>query len=116
MATITPTVTALSAERAFRYTWAGVTNADTCVPIDDMVLYADRSAQVSGTFDGGSVAIEGTIVGDVWATLTDQADNALVFSTAKIEVIAPVTTKLRPNPASLGANGSVTISVLVRRN
>jgi len=65
-------------------TWPNMTNGDTGLPFT-LAEYADRSAQVEGTFgSGGIVLIEGTNDATNWRTLNDPYSNAISITTAKI--------------------------------
>lgn len=94
-------------------TWANLTTGDTGDPVDYRA-YTDRAVQVTGTFGGATVTIEGTIDGTNYATLTDPQGNALSITAAKIEQVAETVVKIRP--AVTGGSGtSVTVSLLAHR-
>lgn len=59
--------------------------------------YPRKSVQVTGTFGGGSVQIEGSNDGGVtYFTLTDPQGNVLTFTAAGGEKIAENTERVRP--------------------
>jgi hypothetical protein len=62
-------------------------------------LLADRSIQVSGTFGGATVTVEGANnpTSPVWHTLNDSRGegNALSFTTADTRQISEITTQIR---------------------
>lgn len=95
-------------------TWTGLANGDTGAPAG-RPEYADRTVQVYGTFDSGSVTIEGTCGGNQWATLTDPQGNALTFSSGRIEAITENVLQVRPS-SSGGASMSCTVVMVGRRN
>lgn len=71
--------------------------------------YTDKSAQVTGTFGGATLQIEGSNDGANWATLTDPQGNALSFTTAKIEMVAEATAQIRPKIT--GGDGTTNLNV-----
>lgn len=83
-----------------------------------IVLGADRSIQVTGTFGvGGNCRIQGcneaTPVN--WATLTDPQGNALDFTAAKIEQVSEMTRWIRPSITAGDGTTSLTVTLLARR-
>ncbi len=121
MATIQPTVLDISEEENGNassrvITWGPMikTTDDVGAPIA-FVGFPDRSVQVTGTFGvGGAVAIEGTIDGTNYATLTDPQGNALSFTATKVEAISELVRKIRPRVTAGDASTSLTVSLLVR--
>lgn len=96
--------------------WSGLTVNDTGAPFV-LSQYADRSAQVEGTFGaGGVVVIEGTNDGINWRTLNDPYSIAISISTPKIQAISELVSKIRPRVISGDGTTSVTISMLMRKN
>ena len=82
--------------------------------------HADRSVQITGSFDGASLRIEGTIDGDAWAPLTDPQGNDLVVGsypagyTSKIEAISEAVVAVRPRTVGGGASTALTITLFAR--
>lgn len=97
--------------------WAGLLMNDDGEPLptDTIVQYLDRTFQVTGTFGGATVLIEGTNDGTNWYTLTDPQGVALSISSAGIYQVIQVTLKMRPRVS--GGDGSTTFAVtgLLRR-
>lgn len=56
--------------------------------------YTDRSVQVTGTFGGATVAVQGSNDGTNWSTLTDPQGNDLTFSGARIESVNEATLRV----------------------
>lgn len=97
--------------RTMIVTWPHLANGDDGDPIT-FSQYADKSAQVIGTFGvGGGVAIEGSNNGKDWAPLSDPQGNDLNFSTAKIEMVTEATLYVRPRVT--GGNGSTDLTVIL---
>jgi hypothetical protein len=89
--------------------WLGLQITDDGAPMP-FSQYTDRSVQVSGTFGGASVVIEGrNAPGLPWATLTDPQGNDLTITTAKIELVTEATVEIRPR--IVGGDGSTLINV-----
>lgn len=89
--------------------WTGLQITDDGEPLV-FSQYTDKSVQVSGTFGGASVVIEGrNAPGLPWATLTDPQGNDLTITTAKIEMVAEATLEIRPR--IVGGDGTTNLAV-----
>lgn len=96
-------------------TWTGLVNGDSGTPVSHMTAFADRSIQVTGTFgSGGTVLIEGSLDGTNYATLTDQSDNALSITSAKIEQVIQLVKYLRPRVSAGDGTTSLTITLVAK--
>lgn len=95
MATRNHTRTSTGSSAAFVATWTGLLLGDSgdSLPFSQ---YTDKSVQVSGTFGGATMRIEGSNNGTDWAVLTDPQGNDLLISSAKIEMITEATLYVRP--------------------
>lgn len=71
--------------------------------------YSDRSVQVTGTFGGATVTIEGSNDGVNFFTLVDPQGNNLSFVTAKLEAILELCIWIRPKVT--GGDGTTSINV-----
>lgn len=111
MATVKPTMTIVQGGKGRVYTWL-LTENDEAEAIE-AVEFADRSVQVTGTFGGGVVRIEGSNDSVNFGVLTDPQGNDLNLGTAKIEMVTEITRVLRPRITS-GSGVSVTVSLLAR--
>ena len=75
--------------------------------------WADKSVQVSGTFGvGGSITIEGSMDGTVWAALHDPQGNAITFAIAGIEFIVENTVLIRPNVTAGDGTTALDVDIL----
>lgn len=74
-----------------------------------LAQYSDRSVQVSGTFGGATVTIEGSNDGTNWFTLADPQGNNLSFVTARLEAILELVFWIRPKVT--GGDGTTSINV-----
>jgi len=96
-------------------TWAGLANGDTGQPFI-LSQYADRSAQIEGTFGaGGTVVVQGTNDLTNWRTLNDPFDNPISITLAKIEAISELVGQIRPNVTGGDETTSITVTMLVRK-
>lgn len=100
-------------DRASVITWSGLTTGDTGRPLE-MVGWADRSVQITGTFGGATLTLQGSNNGSTWNTLTDPQGNEIVLTSQKIEQIMEITRYIRPS-VSGGSGASINIITLVRR-
>lgn len=100
-------------DRASIITWAGLTTGDTGRPLE-MTGWADRSVQITGTFGGATLTLQGSNNGSAWNTLTDPQGNEIVLTSQKIEQIMEITRYIRPI-VSGGSGTSINIITLVRR-
>lgn len=73
----------------------------------------DRSVQVTGTFAGGTVLIEGSHDGVTWFTLNDMAGSSLAFTAAGLRQVQEITRYVRPR-ASVAVTSVVVILVAKR--
>jgi len=97
--------------RASRVTWAAMPVNDTGSPVPN-ASYSDRSVQVTGTFGGSTVTIQGSNDGGTtWATLNDSAGVALTFTSAGLREILQVTGLIRP--IVTGGSGTPNIILLI---
>jgi hypothetical protein len=87
---------------------------DTTPAAVQLPEWADRSVQIVGTFNGGTVVVEGSNDGVTWATLNDPQGNPLSFTTSKVEQILEVVLYTRPR-VSAGASVDVDAHFLLRR-
>lgn len=99
-----------------RYTivaWAALASGDDGLPLEYAQL-ADRTVQAGGTFDGGTVVIEGSVDGVTYHTLTDPQGNALSFTSGGLEAITEVVAYIRPRVTGGGAGTSINANILMR--
>lgn len=125
MATINPTVSRIE-QNTVRITWEGLTviDIDPGAPVveefDDgapiveaWMDYVDRTVQVKGTFGvDGTIVIEGSNHGGLYATLNDSQGNAISITTAKIVQLLEVPLLIRPR-LSDGEIGVTDLDVII---
>lgn len=89
-------------------------NGDDGQPIE-LANFADRSAQVVGTFGaGGKVRIEGSLNGTDYAPLTDPQGNDLDLTAVKIEAVSEVVRWIRPRVIAGDGTTLLTVTMLLK--
>lgn len=76
----------------------------------------DRTVSVEGTFDSGTVVIQGSNTGSAWHTLHDFHGSELLFTGAGIATIAENPRFVRPTVTGAGATAALTVALLSRRS
>lgn len=102
-------------DAAVRYlvaSWSPLAAGDTGAPVS-LSDYADRSVQVTGTFNGSTVTIQGTNNGIDWNTLNDALGNPLTFTTAGLKSVLENVAQIRPSVAG-GTAIALSVNLLVR--
>lgn len=95
--------------------WTGLLNGDDGGPMQ-MVDFADRSVQVSGTFGtGGSVSIEGSNDGTNYFVLSNPQGTALTLTAAGIKQVLELPRYLRPRVTAGDGTTNLTVTVCARR-
>lgn len=112
MASITPTKSEKGPwHQVFK--WTPVTEADTCVAVKLERPYYAYGMQVTGTFGGATITLQGSIDGTNFVALDDADGAAISLTSAGINGAGrDLVLYLKPVTAS-GSSSSVTISVLV---
>lgn len=77
--------------------------------------FGDRTVQVSGTFDGATVILQGSNDGSAWFTLTDPQGNGISKSAEAMETVMEVPRYTRANSSGGGASQAVVLSLFCRR-
>lgn len=98
------------------FTWT-ITENDTPVAITGLADYPDKTIQVSGTFGGTSIDIQGAcrVTSPAYISLTDPQGNALnAITTARIEAIEENVDAIKPVRTG-GASTSVVITLLCNK-
>lgn len=75
--------------------------------------YIKETVQVTGTFGGATVTIQGSNDGTNWVTLNDKNGNALTFTTAGLKTIHEQTKFTRAKTAG-GAGTTVAVCIFMR--
>lgn len=115
MAVISPTQITTPFDGPIKiYKWASLTEADTAAAINNP-RFNDKTIQVVGTFGGGTIDIEGSVIfaSPTFAVLTDPQGSAASFTGAGIKTVLQNVYWLRPN-VSAGTGVSVDVYLLVK--
>ncbi len=117
MATINPTFTRYGpGDNTVVVTWTPVTNADSAAPVSGhWGDYADRTIQISGTFDSATVVLQGSNDDVTYAAITDPQGNAISKTSAAIEACIEGTLFVKPTFSGGGASQSLTVTLCMRR-
>jgi hypothetical protein len=99
--------------------WTGLTTTNNDgAPYILAGKYADKNAQVLGTFGvGGSVAVEGTnqITSADWVALNDPAQAVIAITAAKVKQILENTLQIRPHVTAGDGTTSLTCLICIRK-
>jgi hypothetical protein len=114
MANISPTITTIGNQDGSlqKAVWT-FTGSDTGMPIK-FAEWADRSVQMSGTWNASTILWEGSNDGTTYLPLTDPQGNSISKTADAIEAVTEVCELARPRVTG-GTPTSVTISVILRR-
>lgn len=93
-------------------TWPDLGEGDEGQPID-LVEFSDRVVQVVGECNGGGVAIEGSLDGSAFATLSNAHGFPLQILTPRIDSVGVVTPLARPRVT--GGSPRLTVHLLLRK-
>lgn len=115
MATVIPFVkkSMLGSETLAMASWR-LTNADTGMPVT-LADWADKSIQVSGTFGGATVTIEGSNDGTNFTPLKDPSGALLAITAPSIRQVQEFTFYLRASSAG-GTGTDVTVTLAGRKD
>ena len=80
------------------------------------VEWSDRTVQITGTFGGCTMIVEGSNDGGTtWAQLRDPAGTLLAFTAAGLKAVMEITEQIRPRLSVVGTAADVVVSVVARR-
>lgn len=114
MATIDHTITRIGSSPYVSWvvTWEGLGGEDDGAPLE-MPGWADRSVQITGTFDTGTCTIEGSNDGTNYELLTDGQGNDISKTSADLEGVAEITRYLRPHVTGGGGSCDIDVTVVI---
>jgi hypothetical protein len=118
MSTIVPTFSKIRGPAAgidaLVATWTPLAAAgDVGQPLQRLDL-ADRSVQVTGTFAGATIVLEGSNDGANYFTLSSPSGAALSFTAAGLMQVNMLAAFVRPH-VTAGSGASLTVTVMARR-
>jgi hypothetical protein len=113
MATIIPTTVEQQIQAA-AYRWTDYSTADTSTPIKVQNMQGlAGSVQVTGTFGGATITLQGSNDGTNYVTLKDSAGTAISFTAAGMAEFSTAALYLKPT-SSGGTADNVTVTVILR--
>lgn len=96
-------------------TWTGLLNGDVGNGIE-LAEYADRTFQVTGTFGtGGSVTLQGSNDGTIYASLTDGAGDAITCTATCMRIVLENPRYIRPSVTAGDGTTSLVVTVFGKR-
>lgn len=104
--------TSVPTYRNYVVSWKNLAGTDSGTPVS-IGEYYDRSVQISGTFGGATVTIEGSNDGVSYFPLTDPQGNAISKTTGGIEQIMELTRFVRPVVTG-GTGSNINVFMYVR--
>ena len=104
MATITTKQVGPDNTGVITFLWETITSTNSDGQAVRVPSHTDKTVQVTGTFNGATLTLQGSNDGTTWADLTDQAGSDLDFTAAGLAVIAENPIWIRPAQT----NGSLT--------
>jgi hypothetical protein len=96
--------------------WANLNGANNVGTPVLFAQWADRSVQLTGCFNTGTVVIEGSNDGTNYSNLSDMNGNAVAFTAAGLRQIVEAPLYARPRVVANGAATDVGVTLLLRRN
>jgi hypothetical protein len=117
MSNITPTLTRPSEATSrdiWLATWETMGNADTGLPVS-MAGSSDRSVQMTGSFGGATVVLEGSNDGSNWYTLNDPTGTPISRTSGGLKQIVELTRYVRAR-SSGGTGTDVDVTLLLKGN
>ena len=119
MADVAPTrtpMTAFNERNCHVIAWTPLTSANASGEAVEMGGFSDRSIQISGTFNGATVVLQGSNDGTNYHTLTDPQGNAISFTSAdRIEQIMELTRYVKPVSTGGGGSQSLTVTIFMKK-
>jgi hypothetical protein len=113
MATIIPTTVEQQIQAA-AYRWTDYSTADTSTPIKVQNMQGlAGSVQVTGTFGGATITLQGSNDGTNYVTLKDSAGTAISFTAAGMAEFSTAALFVKPT-SSGGTADNVTVTVILR--
>lgn len=79
-----------------------------------MSAFADRTVTVTGTFDGETLTMQGSLDASNWFTLTDQVGADLTFTAAGMKMVAELVRYIRPSLSGSGAGSDIDVRMIAR--
>lgn len=115
MATVTVAVEKVLHGEAMLYTWTPLTSANADGSAITAHEYGDRTVQITGTFDGATVTLQGSNDGTNWVALTDPQGNGIAKTAAALESVMETPRFTRVITTGGAGSQSITVTLFCRR-
>lgn len=102
-------------DNTFFASWIGLAKGDTGQPFEN-TGWADRTIQITGTFDSAVCTWEGSNDGVTYLTLTDAAGAPISRTADAIVLVMEGTRYMRPAVAGSGGTTALNVYLCARRN
>ena len=117
MATVTPVITDISADGKVRKIVWTLTQADSEGAPIKFNAFRDRCIQFSGTFDSGTVVLQGSNNGGTnWHTLNEPDTTAISATAAAMFQVMESPELVRVSCTGEGATAAIVCSLILARN
>ena len=102
-------------QQSFIISWMNLGDGDAG-EIYEAYASSQRSIQFFGTFDEGSIFLEGSNDGLNWKTLTDPQGNPILMISPGIEMVTELTVFLRPRVEGGGKSTNLSAFLFVKES
>lgn len=92
--------------------WEGLDGDDNGEALE-MPAWSDRSVQFVGTFDSGTVILQGSNDGVTWATLQDLEGTAISTTSAALVSVMEITRYVRPSVSGGGGSCDIDVHMII---
>jgi len=117
MADVIPVITDISADNNVRKIVWTLTQADSAGYPIKFNAYRDRCVSFSGTFDSGTVVLQGSNNGGTnWHTLNDPTGTDLSVTAAALFQVLEAPELVRPSVTGEGATAAIVVTLILARN
>lgn len=114
MSTVNPTITDLRYGDGYTVKWTSMAGSDVGAPFE-IYGYNDRTIQADGTFDSGTVVLQGTLDGTNYQGLRDPSSTAISFTAAGLKGVLEAVYKVRPSVSGGGGSCAITVTLFVTK-
>lgn len=98
----------------YKAVWTGLTGSDDGEALE-LRGYNDRSIQVEGTFDSGTVTVKGSNDSTNYEGIRDPSSTALTFTAAGLKGVLEAVRLIKPVVSGGGGSCSLTVTMICAR-
>lgn len=99
---------------AYKVVWPLLAGSDTGEAVE-LFGFNDRSVQVEGTFDSGTVTMKGSNDSTNFEGVRDPSSTALTFTTAGLKGVLEACRQMKPVVSGGGGSCSLTVTMICAR-